>query len=210
MEFKNYTIDRFLTELKGDLSSPGGGSTAALVGSLAASLNSMVYSFTIDRKSFEALSDDNKKKMREFKEKSDSFIEMGLSFMEADRETFMELMDTFKLPKNTEEEKKYRSKEIRDKTIKAMEVPLQLAKKCLELYDNIDFSIRYGNKNLTSDGVVAGILLHSTIEAAIVNVLVNFNSLIDKSGYEDLKEKCQNIINESLIRKTSIINFFSI
>ena len=52
MNFKDYTIDKFLYELKTDLSSPGGGSTAALVSALAGALNNMVYSFTVDKKSF--------------------------------------------------------------------------------------------------------------------------------------------------------------
>ena len=35
MYFKDYSIDKFLYELKTDLPSPGGGSTAALVSALA-------------------------------------------------------------------------------------------------------------------------------------------------------------------------------
>ena len=53
MYFKDYPIEKFLYELKTDLPSPGGGSTAALVSALAGALNTMVYSFTIDKKAFE-------------------------------------------------------------------------------------------------------------------------------------------------------------
>ena len=42
---------------------PGGGSTAALVSALASSLNDMVYSFTVDKKSFENLTEENKAEM---------------------------------------------------------------------------------------------------------------------------------------------------
>ena len=59
MNFKDYTIDKFLYELKTDLSSPGGGSTAALVSALAGALNNMVYSFTVDKKSFENVNHEN-------------------------------------------------------------------------------------------------------------------------------------------------------
>ena len=62
MYFKDYSIDKFLYELKTDLPSPGGGSTAALVSALAGALNSMVYSFTVDKKSFENLNHENKEK----------------------------------------------------------------------------------------------------------------------------------------------------
>ncbi|MDU4882884.1 cyclodeaminase/cyclohydrolase family protein [uncultured Clostridium sp.] len=210
MDFKDYSIDKFLYELKTDLPSPGGGSTAALVSGLAGALNSMVYSFTVDKKAFEKLDNNNKEKMISLKEKCEEFIRKSIYYMEADRNTFTELMDTFKLPKNTNEEKKYRSQTIKEKTIAAMESPLNLAKDSLEFYDNIDFAIEFGNKNLTSDAIVAAILLHSAIESAIVNVFVNFKSLGNKEGYENIPDECKKIIELSLVRKTEIVKSFGI
>ena len=209
MEFKDYSIDKFLYELKTDLPSPGGGSTAALVSALAGALNSMVYSFTVDKKAFEKLDDNKKEKMIMLKEKCEEFISKSIYYMEADRDTFTALMDTFKLPKDTDE-KKYRSQMIKEKTVEAMESPLNLAKDSLEFYDNIDFAIEFGNKNLTSDAIVAAILLHSAIESAIVNVFINFNSLGNKEGYENIPNKCKEIIESSLIRKTEIVKSFGI
>lgn len=210
MDFKDYSIDKFLYELKTELPSPGGGSTAALVSALAGALNSMVYSFTVDKKAFEKLDDNNKEKMISLKKNCEEFIRKSIYYMEADRYTFTELMDTFKLPKNTDEEKKYRSQTIKEKTIAAMESPLNLAKDSLEFYDNIDFAIEFGNKNLTSDAIVAAILLHSAIEGAIVNVFVNFKSLGNKEGYENIPDECKKIIESSLVRKTEIVKSFGI
>ena len=79
MNFKDYTIDKFLYELKTDLSSPGGGSTAALVSALAGALNNMVYSFTVDKKAFEKLDDKNKEKMLVLKEKCEEFISKSIA-----------------------------------------------------------------------------------------------------------------------------------
>lgn len=210
MDFKDYSIDKFLYELKTDLPSPGGGSTAALVSALAGALNSMVYSFTVDKKAFEKLDDNKREKMIMLKEKCEEFISKSIYYMEADRDTFTALMDTFKLPKDTDEEKKYRSQMIKEKTVEAMESPLNLAKDSLEFYDNIDFAIEFGNKNLTSDAIVAAILLHSAIESAIVNVFINFNSLGNKEGYENIPNKCKEIIESSLLRKKEIVKSFGI
>ena len=205
MYFKDYSIDKFLYELKTDLPSPGGGSTAALVSALAGALNSMVYSFTVDKKSFENLNHENKEKMKSLKVKCEEFISKSISYMETDRETFTALMDTFKLPKESDVEKKYRSQMIKEKTIAAMEAPLNLAKDSLKFYDNIDFAIEFGNKNLTSDAIVAAILLHSAIESAVVNVFVNYNSLYNKEGYENIPEECREIIKKSLDKKEIIV-----
>ena len=210
MDFKDYSIDKFLYELKTDLPSPGGGSTVALVSALVGALNSMVYSFTVGKKAFEKLDDNNKEKMINLKEKCEQFISKSISYMEADRDTFTALMDTFKLPKDSDEEKTYRSRMIKERTIAAMESPLNLAKDSLEFYDNINFAVEFGNKNLTSDAIVAAILLHGAIESAIVNVFVNFNSLGNKEGYENIPNECKEIIESSLAKKTEIVKSFGI
>lgn len=210
MDFKEYSIDKFLYELKTDLPSPGGGSTAALVSALAGALNSMVYSFTVDKKVFEKLDDDKKEKMKKLKEECEDFINKSIFSMEEDRNTFTSLMDSFKLPKESEEEKLYRSKTIKDKTIEVMEAPLNLAKTALGFYENIEFAVEYGNKNLTSDAIVSSILLHSAIESAVVNVFVNYNSLGNKEGYENIPNECREIIAKSLNKKIEIVKSFGI
>ena len=177
MLFKDYKIEDFLNELSSDAPSPGGGSTAALVLALSAGLNSMVYSLTIGKKVYEELKDEEKEKMLILQEEAKKLIIEAQEFMEKDREDFLGLMNSYKLPKNNDEEIKLRKDKIKDFTIKAMETPLQLAEKCMKFYDNIEFAIRYSNKNIISDAGVALTLLHSAIESAIINVKVNLNFL---------------------------------
>ena len=148
--------------------------------------------------------------MKSLKVKCEEFISKSISYMETDRETFTALMDTFKLPKESDVEKKYRTQMIKEKTIAAMESPLNLAKDSLKFYDNIDFAIEFGNKNLTSDAIVAAILLHSAIESAVVNVFVNYNSLYNKEGYENIPEECREIIKKSLDKKEIIVKEYGI
>ena len=105
MEFKKMRILEFIEDLSGDKSSPGGGSTAALVSALASSLNDMVYSFTVDKKSFENLTEENKAEMLKLQRDTKEFTNNALSFMEKDRADFMAVMDCYKLPNNTEEKK---------------------------------------------------------------------------------------------------------
>lgn len=204
MEFREYSIDKFLNELSSDMPSPGGGSTAALVAALASSLNSMVYSLTVDKKSFEKLSDEKKEEMIKFQEKAINFTKLAQSFMEKDREDFTALMASFKLPKDTSEEKSIRSKIIKEKTYKAMESPLDLARECLRFYENISFAVEFGNKNLVSDAGVAAILLHSAIESAILNVKINLNSLRNEECAKGVEEECTTLLKKSVEIKREI------
>lgn len=204
MEFKEYSIEKFLMELSSDMPSPGGGSTAALVAALASSLNSMVYSLTVNKKSFEKLSNEKKEEMIKFEERAKNFTKLAQSFMEKDRTDFTELMESFKLPKDTEEEKSIRSKIIKEKTFKAMKSPLDLARECLGFYENISFAVEYGNKNLISDAGVAAILLHGAIESAILNVKINLNSLRKEKYAEEIEKECITILEKSLELKNDI------
>lgn len=208
MNFKNYKIDEFISDLASDLSSPGGGSAAALVTALASALNSMVYSFTIDKKTFESLSSEQKEKMIKLSEESKVLIKESLNYMDKDRDAFTSLMGCYKLPKETEEDKKIRGEKILENTIASMNVPLELAEKAIKFYDNIEFAIKYGNKNLVSDGVVAAILLHSSIEAAVVNVKVNYFSIKNKDSVNLILDRCKELLNESLERKNKIVESF--
>lgn len=206
MLFKDYTVDKFILELSSDAPSPGGGSTAALVAALSSSLNSMVYSLTIGKKVFGKLSDNEKNKMVKLQEEAKEFIKKAQNFMEQDRDDFLSLMDSYKLPKNNEEEIIIRKEKIKENTMKAMKTPLLLAEECIKFYDNIEFAIKHGNKNLISDAGVATVLLHSAIESSIINVKVNLNFLKEEEFCEEIENKCKSILNISYVKKCNLMN----
>ena len=206
MLFKDYTVDKFILELSSDAPSPGGGSTAALVAALSSSLNSMVYSLTIGKKVFEKLSDNEKNKMVKLQEEAKEFIKKAQNFMEQDRDDFLSLMDSYKLPKDNEEEIILRKEKIKENTMKAMKTPLLLAEECIKFYDNIEFAIKHGNKNLISDAGVATVLLHSAIESSIINVKVNLNFLKEEEFCEEIENKCKSILNISYVKKCNLMN----
>lgn len=206
MNFKDYKVKEFIEDLASDSSSPGGGSVAGLVAALAGSLNSMVYSLTVNKKAFESQEPDVKKMVLDFKEASGKFIKKSMDLMELDRKYFTELMDSFKLSKDTEEEKKIRSMEIYRCTLKAMKSPLDLAKECYKFYDNIDIAVKYGNRMLSSDAGCAAVLLHAAIETSIINVKVNLNSLRKKEFAQGVEKEIKELESNSLERKNNILN----
>ena len=204
MEFKDYKIEDFINDLSSPLPSPGGGSVAGLVGALSGSLNSMVYSLTVNKKSFEKKDLETQKLVLDFKEASAKFTKKALMLMEEDRKEFNKLMDCYKLPKETEEEKEFRNKEIKQRTVKAMMAPKKLAEECYKFYDNIDAAVEYGNKMLVSDAVCAAILLNAAVESAIVNVKINLNSLKDLPIAKEIEKEMKEVEENSLKRKEKI------
>ncbi|MCK4689276.1 MAG: glutamate formimidoyltransferase, partial [Candidatus Marinimicrobia bacterium] len=115
-EFEKPLIDMTVRDFAGELSTdspaPGGGSVSALCGSLAASLTAMVANLTHGKKGYE----------RQFKKMNDLAIEAQhlkdelLRFVDLDTAAFNKVMDSFRLPKKTEEEKAGRAQAIQDAT----------------------------------------------------------------------------------------------
>ncbi|MDU5105632.1 cyclodeaminase/cyclohydrolase family protein [Clostridium sp.] len=206
MLFKDYKIENFLEELSSEAPSPGGGSTAALVFALSASLNSMVYSLTVGKKAYEALKDEEKEKMLILHKEAKKLVVAAEEFMEKDRKDFLSLMESYKLPKSNEKEIEFRKEKIKEFTIKAMNTPMELAEECIKFYENIEFAIRYGNKNLVSDAGVAATLLHSAIESAIINVKVNLNFLRKEEFCAEIEEKANKIVSDSCLKKNNLMN----
>lgn len=192
MEFKEYSIEGFIKDLASDSEAPGGGSTSALVLALAGSLNGMVYSLTVGKKTFQKLIDEDKEKMKSFQSQTEKFIEKSIALMEEDRRAFKALMEGYRLPKDLEN----RGEKIQELTFYAMNAPFEMAKLGIEFYENIKFAAEYGNKGLITDAGVGAILLDSAINASILNVKVNLKYFKD----EVLKEEIKNRISEIKIQ----------
>ena len=206
MQFKEYKIQEFLSDLSSESPSPGGGSVAGLVAALAGSLNSMVYSLTVNKKAFEKIDIEDKKLVLDFKERSHKFINNSVQAMEKDREAFVKLMNCYKMPKGTEADIIMRKKALAENTIKAMMAPLELARNAYEFYDNIDIAMKYGNKMVLSDAVCAAILLNAAIEAAIENVKINLKSLEKGELKTKTEEEIAYLLIDSKNRKANILD----
>lgn len=207
MEFSKQTISEFITDLSSEMSSPGGGAVAGLLGALSGSLNSMVYSLTVGKKKYNELDLSEREVIDSFRIKSDEFINMNLNFMEKDRKYFLELMEAYKLPRNTEDEKEIRNREIRDNTIKAMQAPLSIAREGLKFYENFEVMKKYGNRMLFSDLSMAAVLLNCAIESAVINVKVNLNSLREEEFFEKLDKELKDILEKSSLKKQELCDF---
>ena len=198
MKFCDESISQFLEELGSDLSAPGGGSVAGLIAALSGALNSMVYSLTVGKKNYLNLQDSEKEIINKFEKESKEFTLRSLELMEEDRENFLKLMDCYKLPKDTEEEKEKRASAIKENTIKSMEAPLILARQSLGFYENLKIMAKYGNKMLLSDLAISAILLNSAIESSIVNVKVNLNGLRGEEFFSRIDNELQGIMGKSI------------
>lgn len=199
------TVKEFVEELASSSPAPGGGSVSAISASLASALTSMVCNLTVGKKAYNELEEDKKASIDETLKACEELKFKFLDLMNEDTKVFLELMETFKMPKETEEEKKVRSEKIQLGYKKSLEVPLSTAKAAFELYKYILIAAQYGNKNAVSDAGVAALMTQSAIEAAILNVKINMSSIKDEEYKNGIGKDIENISSEGTRLREEIL-----
>ena len=167
------SVDPFLDVLKSKAPTPGGGAVAALCGALAASLTRMVATLTVGKKKFV----DVEEEFRAALDATDDLVQRFRRLMHDDAEVFDALMTTYKLPKDTDDEKAARREAMRMATIRAAEVPLSMIHVAAELLPLARFAAEKGNPHAVSDAGIAAQLVDVCARAAALNVRINLGSL---------------------------------
>lgn len=186
------TLQKYLEELSSNSPTPGGGNVAALCGALSASLGTMVCNLTIGKKKYLSV----EAEMLELKQKLQAYTDKFISLGKSDNEAFERVMDAFKLPKETEEQKKLRIDTIEKSTLEAASVPAEVIKNCREVIALLEPISKRGNQNSLSDAGVAIALIAAASEGAFLNVLINYSSLSEKQKAVQLLIHSENLNNE--------------
>lgn len=179
------TAREFADETSTDSPAPGGGSVAALCGSLAASLTAMVANLTHGKKGYER----HNKKMNEVAVRAQSLKDELLRLVDLDTAAFNQVMDCFRLPKKTAEDKAKRNAAIQEATKNAANVPLQVMETSLKLLEFTEIVAKYGNVNSISDAGVAALSADTAIKGAGLNVLINLAGIEDQNFTNSMKSK---------------------
>lgn len=148
---------------------PGGGSVAALSLAHAHSLSLMVARLTLAKEKWEEGHDAAKASI----ELSEPALEEAILLAISDSEAFQSVMSAYRLPKETEDEKKQRSEEIRNATIGAALAPLNTASSAQKLLSNLEKQSAACNPNALTDLASASEMALSAAKIASLNVRIN-------------------------------------
>lgn len=185
-----------LTSFAGDVASekpvPGGGSVSAYAGSLAASLLCMVCRLTLKRPEYEK----DWPKVKEILQKSETLRMKLLSLVDEDSQSFSSLMQAYRLPKQTDEEKRGRSAEIQKGLKGAAEVPLATMEQAA---DALVLAVSLGecaNENVLSDLQTAVHLAYASAHGTSSNVAINMTSIKDEDYKKRTKTKLDGLYKQ--------------
>jgi len=194
-------IRNFLDELASNSPTPGGGSVAALAGALGAALISMVGNLTVGKKKYEDIEEDIKRIIS-----SSEKLRYELSkLIEEDVKVFNNFMSTYKMPKETEDEKRLRAEKIQESLIKAAKVPLKVAYKCLDILSLSKEVAEKGNINVVSDAGVAVLMAEAALESAILNVKINLGMIKDEKARTELSSSIKEILLKEKGQKGKVL-----
>ncbi|MFT5512494.1 MAG: glutamate formiminotransferase/formiminotetrahydrofolate cyclodeaminase [Bacteroidia bacterium] len=189
----NMTCTDFANETASESMAPGGGSIAAYVGSLGASLSSMVANLGANKPGWE----DRLEEFSDWAVKAQSIKDKLLFYVDEDTRAFNGIIDGIRMPKDTVEEKTARSAAIESASVYATEIPKQVMETAYLAYPCIEAMITRGNKSSITDAGVGALCIDLAIQGAGMNVLVNAKDLSDSTLGDAFKTDALNLMVQS-------------
>jgi methenyltetrahydrofolate cyclohydrolase len=194
-------IKTFLEKVASGDPVPGGGSVSALCGALSAALAEMVARLTVGKTNDKAI----EAKMFEI---MDTASKMRVAFTEdvdRDATAYAAVMKAYKMPKETDQEKKERQNAIQEALKDASRVPLEVAEMGIRLLGFVENLVREGNQNAITDAAVSALMARSAIIGALYNARINLLSIRDATFRDRMKHEAERIEREAFAMEKDII-----
>ena len=191
MKLAEMTVTGFADTVASDAPAPGGGSCAALYGSIGAALTAMVGGLTQGRKKYAEHAAEVEKKGNELKVRL-------LDVMDRDTDAFNVVSDAFAMPKATDEEKAARSAAIQNGLKGCTKTPMEMMELIDETLTLAQSLLGRFNDTSASDLGVAFLSLKAGIQGAWLNVLINVGSLKDQEFAAEYRAKGEKLLAHAL------------
>jgi glutamate formiminotransferase / formiminotetrahydrofolate cyclodeaminase len=191
----------FMEETASESPAPGGGSVSSYMGAMGTALGTMVANLSGHKKGW----DDRWKEFSDWAEKGKAIQDTLLDLVDEDTDAFNMIMEAWRLPKNTEEEKKNRTKAVNDATKNAIMVPFKVMEKAFSAFPLIREMVEKGNPGSVTDAGVGALAIRSCIRGAFLNVRINAAGLDDKNFVNDIIQKGSDLETKAMIEEEDIL-----
>lgn len=195
MKLADMAVTRFVDTVASDAPAPGGGSVAALEGSIGAALTAMVACLTQGRKKYAEFAE-----YAAGVEKKGNDLKARLTdVMDRDTEAFNAVSAAFGMPKDTDEQKAARSAAIQDGLKGCTKTPMEMMELIDETIALAASLLEHGfNGASASDLGVAFLSLKAGIQGAWLNVLINIGSLKDQDFAAEYRKRGEALLAHAL------------
>ena len=195
-------LTQFAQTTASESPAPGGGSISAYIGALGAALGTMVANLSSHKRGW----DSKWNYFSKIAEKGQNHLNNLLELVDKDTEAFNDIINSFRLPNNTKEEKLFRDNAIFNATLNAIKVPLKIMQESESSMEIIKIMANEGNPNSVSDAGVAALCARSAVIGGYLNVKINCKDLLDKKLAKSLISEAEKIKKSAEKKEKEIIN----
>lgn len=153
-----------------------GGSVVGMVLSITNSLIDYICNLTVGKKKYAEVQDE----VLAIKKEAEILRNETLQIIDKDKEVLQEILSSYKIRKDHPEKLEKANK-------KAVEFCVKVTKKAVETLDLVKRIAKVGNRMLASDFKICEYYAFASVEASIVNIEVNLNSITDEEYKKEIK-----------------------
>ncbi|MGG9962818.1 glutamate formimidoyltransferase [Ferruginibacter sp. SUN106] len=197
----NMQLNDFADETASESPAPGGGSIAAYIGALGASLATMVANLSSHKKGW----DERWEEFSDWAAKGQQYKNELVKLVDADTAAFNKIMEAFALPKTTADEKTKRTEAIQAATKFAIEIPFKVMQTAAASMELVKAMAAIGNPNSVSDAGVGALCIRSAVMGAFMNVRINASGYNDKNYVTDIIAKGKAIEDSIIAAETEVL-----
>ena len=198
----NMTMEAFANETASESPAPGGGSVAAYLGAIGVSLGTMVANLSAHKRGW----DNRWEEFSEWAEKGQQYKKALLNLVDEDTNAFNKIMEAFRLPKSSQNEKTIRLQAIENATKGAIETPLSVMRISYKSMEVMKAMAESGLQASLSDAGVGALAARSAVMGAFLNVKINTADLKDKIFLDKVMTEATEIQKKTIKIETQILD----
>jgi formiminotetrahydrofolate cyclodeaminase len=168
-------LHTFLDRLASSAPTPGGGAASAYVAALGAASVAKVAAVSVGKPKFAAHDAD----LRAHLDHLTSLRARFLALAAEDEATFATLMQAYRLPKGTDDERATRAANLQEGMRQAAAVPLRIMAASREVLDAAEAIATTGNPNALGDCGAGAAMVVAAMRVSLLNVTANIAGLVD-------------------------------
>ena len=197
------TVSGFAEETASESMAPGGGSISAYVGALGVSLGTMVANLSAHKAGW----DDRWAEFSDWAVKGQTYKNKLLFLVDEDTNSFNKIIEGFRMPKGTAEEKEVRKQAIEDATKYATEIPFQVMQTAFDSIEVMEAMLKDGIQNSLSDAAVGVLCAKTAVTGAYFNVRINAKDIKDREYADNMITKAEKIYQATVLKEQEVIAF---
>ncbi len=187
------SLTDFTNETAAESPAPGGGSISAYVGALGVALGTMVANLSAHKRGW----DDKWEYYSDWAVKGQRYKEKLMFLVDEDTNAYNKILDAYRLPKSTQNEKEARSLAIVEATKFAINAPLEVMQCALNSMEVMQEMAKTGLEASVSDAAVGAMCALTAVRGAYLNVRINCLGFKDAQFVSSAMENAEQILKEA-------------